>query len=228
MLSERTRTILNTAVRDYIREGRPITSEYLYDRYDFGIKPAMIRWELQALADEGYFYQLRLSGGRFPTRKAYATYVESIENNGKLRPLLRRQKSGDPVHEQETLPKEIAESLNVMGAAYDPHRKTFRECGLANLVEELETDERGELLNVIRDIEHLEERLASRLDAWAADEEWPKVFIGETPLTETKLLSVVIGRLSSPRARNSCFVLAVGPLRMNYEKSLALFRAFEK
>lgn len=222
MLRERTRAILETAVRDFIEEGRPITSEYLYERYDFGIKPAMIRWELQTLADDGYFEQLRPSGGRFPTRKAYAAYVESIEKNEKRVKPPRGRYKNDP----ETIPKEIAEELNVMGAGYDPRRRVFHECGLTNLIEELGTEAREELLGVVRDVERLEERLVSHLGAWEDDDVWPKVFVGETPLTKTKLLSILVGKMGS--ARDPFFVLAVGPLRMDYEKSLALFRTFDE
>lgn len=225
MFKERTRTILETAVRDFIDEGRPITSEYLYDRYDFGIKPAMIRWELQELADAGYFRQLRPSGGRFPTRKAYAAYVGSIEKQDGRAKTPRKTRGEGPTRQLTELPKEIADELGVMAAGYDPRRGIFRECGLANLFEELGPEIRENLLGVVRDIERLEERLAARLDAWERDEEWPKVFVGETPLTSTKLLSVLVGRIGG--ARDPFFVLAVGPLRMDYEKSLALFRSFE-
>lgn len=231
-MKERTRTILETAVRDFIEEGRPITSEYLYDRYDFGIKPAMIRWELQELADAGYFHQLRPSGGRFPTRKAYASYVASIESRvdahpgvEHLRRVSHREKSRDT--SPEKLPKEIADELGVMGAGYDPRRGIFRESGLVNLIEDLELDAHEELLEVVRDIERLEERFIARLERWEDDDgPWPKVFVGETPLTKTKLLSVLVGRMGN--ARDPFFVLAVGPLRMDYEKSLALFRTFNE
>lgn len=221
-MKDRTRTILETAVRDYIREGRPITSEYLYERYDFGIKPAMIRWELQELADTGYLYQARPSGGRFPTRKAYAAYVESIERREVRARLPRRARARAP----EELPREIAEELGVLGAGYDPRRGIFRERGLTHLIEDLEREAPGELLAAVRDIERLEERVVSRLAQWERDDEWPKVYVGETPLTSTKLLSIMVGRIR--RDRDPFFILAVGPLRMDYEKSLALFRGFDE
>ena len=53
-MNERTQSILYTSVHDFIREGRPITSEYLFEEYDFGIKPAMIRWELSYLNENAW------------------------------------------------------------------------------------------------------------------------------------------------------------------------------
>lgn len=236
-MKERTHTILETAVHDFIQEGRPITSEYLYAHYDFGIKPAMIRWELQALADEGYFHQLRPSGGRFPTRKAYKTYVDGItaqEDTGTA-----KTEKGFRHASRDILPKQIAEKLHLLGAGYDLRRGIFRECGLANLVAEFEEEAHEELMTIVRDIERIEERLVAYSGRATQGGTWPKVFVGETPLTESNLLSIVMGRLpvharpaggrqADSDAHEPFFFIAVGPLRMDYEKSIALFRAIEE
>jgi len=42
-MRDRTRTILEAGIMEFIRTGLPITSERLFEEYDFGIKPAMIR-----------------------------------------------------------------------------------------------------------------------------------------------------------------------------------------
>lgn len=52
-MRERTKEILEAGVRQFIKTGLPITSERLFEEYDFGIKPAMIRCELNALDEEG-------------------------------------------------------------------------------------------------------------------------------------------------------------------------------
>ena len=52
-MRDRTRTILEAGIMEFIRTGLPITSERLFEEYDFGIKPAMIRCELNALDDDG-------------------------------------------------------------------------------------------------------------------------------------------------------------------------------
>ena len=54
-MTERAQAILEAAVRDFVKTGQPVTSERLYETNDFGIKPAMIRWELSDLADADYF-----------------------------------------------------------------------------------------------------------------------------------------------------------------------------
>ena len=83
MLKERTLDILEASVRDFIETGNPVTSERLYRKYDFGIKPAMIRWELHDLAKQNYLCQNHPSGGRIPSDKAYKFFVEEIRKGMK-------------------------------------------------------------------------------------------------------------------------------------------------
>jgi len=53
-LTLRQEDILDGLVQEYIRTAQPISSQYLEERYDFGVSPATIRNELQALSEEGY------------------------------------------------------------------------------------------------------------------------------------------------------------------------------
>jgi len=46
MLLPRTNQILKAAIEEFIRSGELVSSGKLYRRYNFGIKPAMIRMEL--------------------------------------------------------------------------------------------------------------------------------------------------------------------------------------
>ncbi|MEX2410223.1 MAG: hypothetical protein WD607_02425, partial [Candidatus Paceibacterota bacterium] len=77
-MDPRTELILQKCIKDFIDTGRPITSDYLYENYEFGIKPAMIRRELSILDEEGYLEQIHTSGGRFPTNKAYQYFVNKV------------------------------------------------------------------------------------------------------------------------------------------------------
>ena len=48
-IERRLAQILEGAVREFIHTGELVSSERLYERYDFGIRPARIRSELQEL-----------------------------------------------------------------------------------------------------------------------------------------------------------------------------------
>src|SRR3989344_3156110 len=87
MLTERARSILEASVREFIETGYPVTSHTLYRNYDFGIKPAMIRWELHHLTDDDFFTQPHSSGGRIPSDKALRFFVEyALGSNNPDRP----------------------------------------------------------------------------------------------------------------------------------------------
>src|SRR3989344_8388484 len=77
-LNSRTTDILRAAVAEFIRPGERVGSEWLYQNYDFGIKPAMIRLELNDLADQGYLEQPHHAAGRVPSDKGYAFFANEV------------------------------------------------------------------------------------------------------------------------------------------------------
>mgnify|MGYP001608357463 CR=1 FL=1 len=77
-MDERLAEILQKTVQEFIRTGEPISSSCLYERYDFGIRPARIRSKLQELTDLGFLEQPYHSAGRVPSDKGYEFLVEGI------------------------------------------------------------------------------------------------------------------------------------------------------
>ena len=221
-MKDRTREILEIAVRDFIRVGKPITSEYLYELHDFGIKPAMIRWELNELSESGFFYQTHPSGGRYPTNKAYRFFVNE---------LLESDEAEGPKHnlfenDMKAMVHGISEYLNGLSVGYDVASDTFYGSGLRELLSHLETSAKEELVNVVKDFELLEERLQKKRDWWEDGDAWPRVFIGESPVTKSEHLSVIVGRYCD--GGRDVLLFSIGPKRMDYQKSVNLFKALTK
>ncbi len=77
-ISERQKTILDMIIREYVESARPVSSQYLGERYDFGICPASIRIEMQKLTDDGFLTQPHTSAGRIPTDKGYRLFVDQL------------------------------------------------------------------------------------------------------------------------------------------------------
>ena len=73
----RSKSILEAAIKEYIKNGDPVSSRELGKKYDFGVKEATIRNELNRLTKDGFLDQLHTSGGRVPTDKGYRAFVES-------------------------------------------------------------------------------------------------------------------------------------------------------
>ncbi|MFA6376004.1 MAG: hypothetical protein WCX69_01230, partial [Candidatus Paceibacterota bacterium] len=82
-ISDRQKNILDTIIREYVESARPVSSQYLGEKYDFGICPASIRIEMQKLTDDGFLEQPHTSAGRVPTDKGYRLFVNDLLKNEK-------------------------------------------------------------------------------------------------------------------------------------------------
>ena len=222
-MDKRQALILERSIRDYIQTGKPITSGHLYRRHRFGIKPAMIRRELNALSDADYFSQVHHSGGRVPTLKAYRFFVEQLKHEafGEA-PFMSDVFSFMQKGALQELVAFLAEELRLVSVIYDPEEDALYRSGLEALCASQDIFGKDMLLSVIRDIELLPERLRAERSFWNAEEEnWPAVFIGKNQFTDSDALSVAAGRGKKYR------YLAVGPVRMNYRTVLNLLQSLE-
>jgi heat-inducible transcriptional repressor len=77
-LSERTRRILATLIREYIETGEPVASGALCRSAGLAVSSATIRNVLAQLEDMGFVWQPHTSAGRVPTDLGYRFYVDLL------------------------------------------------------------------------------------------------------------------------------------------------------
>ncbi len=77
-LDDRKQKILGAVVRDYVETVKPLGSEDLAARHQWGIKSATIRNEMAELADLGLLRQPHTSAGRIPSDLGYRFYVDHL------------------------------------------------------------------------------------------------------------------------------------------------------
>lgn len=234
MVSERNRTmdILRAAVAEYIRTGEPVSSDELYRRYGFGVKPATIRNELLALTEKGYLAQPHTSGGRVPTDKGYYVLVETVFEEAAAeaeRVFLHEWRALEDDflgREFENFVHGFSESFGVLGIGYDPERGVMKS-GLSTLVHEIVgmfEDDVEEVEAVVRDFDTLDERMhALWKEVRSAGD--PSVFIGRSPITRSKQLSVIADRYAVDG--DEFLLAAVGPKRMDYGRCIRFFRTLK-
>lgn len=218
MLTERGEQILQAVIQGFIDTREPVSSGWLYNQYDFGIKPAMIRLELDALESEGYLEQPHHSAGRIPTDAGYELFArrllaarEAALRETAMRHLFLRSAWADLIGE-------LSNELGILGvvAASNMVYKT----GLEQLMNNLDWSDRAGIQSVIRDFEAVDERAASAAPRLAAG---PQVFIGrKSPVTKSEQLAVVGGNYKIGDATVSVF--AIGPKCMDYKKAIRIFR----
>jgi transcriptional regulator of heat shock response len=235
-MNERASQILEAVIQEFIDTGEPVSSGSLYNKYDFGIKPAMIRLELDALEDGGYLEQPYHSAGRIPTDRGYEFYATrelashqiaaSHRTGTALRELLERRKYAD-------LLAQLSSELGLLSVAMDMAADEVYKTGLEALFENLNFQDRDEMRSVIRDFEAIDERLpsasermndANKNSAHDFANSGPQVFIGKkSPVTDSDNLSVIGGNY---RVGNTIIsIFAIGPKRMDYKKTIRVFRS---
>ncbi len=219
-MNERRAQILEAAIQSFISTGEPVSSGWLFDHFDFGIKPAMIRLELDDLEEGGYLAKPHHSAGRVPTDHGYEFFAEQLLLNATesretaLRGLFEE-------HAWMDLLSRLSAELGLLGVVADPANDAVYKVGLEALVDCLDWEDRNGLRSVIRDFEEMDERLPSAAEKVG---EGPKVFIGKkSPVTKSENLSVIGGNYKIGNASVSIF--AIGPKRMDYRKTIRIFKS---
>ncbi len=229
MLDERRASILQAVIRDFILTGVPVSSERLYKKYRFPVKPATIRNELAFLEEGDFLEQLHTSGGRVPTDKGYQFLVEQILKGGidQLFGVLAEEFS---LLEEEFRDRELkgfiqgfSNEFKVLGAGYvgeDEETQVTYKSGLDDLIRELGLIDSRDLLPIIEDVERLDDRIFE-LREWVEGTE-PRVFIGKSPVTKSNQLSIVAQTFAWDE--DSFLLVAIGPKRMNYQQVISCFK----
>ncbi len=226
-MDSRTKSILETSIEEFISTGRPITSNELSRKYDFGIRSAMIRRELNELDNAGFLFQIHPSSGRVPTNKGYRFFVKALQDE-KLDEYIPeeevRQFINGLLSRKRKFLADLAEYLNALSAVYNPDDNEFYSFGLEGLFSSVEIEDKLELGRIIRDFEMLPWRLSEtrgKADFW----DRPQIYIGRNPFTRSSYLSVISEKFGSQG--DEFILLTVGPRRMDYRKLLCLYRLFE-
>ena len=158
MISERASRILGAAIQGFIDTGEPISSGWLYGRHDFGIRPAMIRHELEELSRVGYLEQPHHSAGRIPTDRGYEFFANLLiaEDIGPMRCAEKFSR----FFERGAFPsllEEISSDLGLAGAARS--EEDSYKTGIENLIDGFDWETTEEIKSVMRDFTELENRL---------------------------------------------------------------------
>src|SRR3954467_10621036 len=74
----RKRKLLQAVIYQFMRTGKPVGSQVIVDKYNFGLSSATVRNMLLDLEKEGFLIQPHTSAGRVPSDKGYRFYVDSL------------------------------------------------------------------------------------------------------------------------------------------------------
>jgi len=232
MLTERQAKLLDFIVREHVRSAEPVGSAAVVEKSGFGVSPATIRSEMQALENFDYVTQPHTSAGRVPTEKAYRWFVNTllaqqdyeIANKDKKKIDEAVLTAGDdPRQINKTMAQVLSELSEHAVITNIKEAKDFYKTGLASLMEIpefREFDRIFQLTSFFEDFDelfgHMEQELMSAL------EENFNVFIGhESPFRNIQGEAVIVIHYQLPH-QNSGTLTLIGPTRMDYRRNIGL------
>jgi len=231
VLTERQKLILDKITQEYINSAKPVSSQLLEKKYNFGICPATMRIEMQKLTDKGYLYQPHTSAGRVPTDKAYRSLVDDFFekefltfNEGFLNEIGQMEKEiKDSLKFIQILTKRVAEITSNLTVSYLSKEKVILKEGWEEILKEPEFKDSDYFLKFVRMTEDWEESFED-FDIISGI----KVYIGkENPLSKARDFSTIISPCFFPK--DSEGILAIlGPKRMDFAKNINLIQSLTK
>ncbi|MFA6354313.1 MAG: hypothetical protein WCX12_01350 [Candidatus Paceibacterota bacterium] len=224
-MKERSENILNATVEGFIKIGEPISSGWLYRNHNFGIKPAMIRLELDDLTDAGYLDQPYHSAGRIPSDRGYEFFTTRILGDDSIK--FSSQPKFENLMFRSDWPdflEHFSDQLGILSVLVDNSDQKIYKNGLDVLFEKISGYSREKIQEVIKDFEELDSRVEIFDDA--PSQEDINIFIGtKSPITECPELSVITQHFNDNHQHFT--LMAIGPKRMDYKKIVGAFKGLK-
>ncbi|MFH0891100.1 MAG: hypothetical protein V1856_03645 [Candidatus Liptonbacteria bacterium] len=224
VLSPRGAEILQAVIKEYIVTGEPVSSDWLYEHHDFGIRPAMIRLELNDLTERGFLEQPHPAAGRVPSNKGYEFFArQALTEQGAKQDRVTEKLMMR--HSWDDLAEAMSQEMGVLAAVMRAGDREIHKGYLENLLDNLEWQSREEIKAVVRDFEELDERMDRTMSEMRHD--FLDVFVGrKSPLTRSDFLSVMAGDYEVDGER--VILCAIGPKRMDYEQAARIFKGLKQ
>ncbi|PIR89298.1 MAG: hypothetical protein COU07_00145 [Candidatus Harrisonbacteria bacterium CG10_big_fil_rev_8_21_14_0_10_40_38] len=231
----RTAHILETVIREFIATGEPVSSKQIYDRYNFDVKSATIRNELNALTSDGYLEQIHISSGRVPTDKGYKFLVDKLIKEKDFKDLKNKTTPGINQIKKEITAGDLSETieyfasrLQALSLGINMLERSIYKSSLAALLNSLNTSAHEtsfeDLCEIVEDFETLEDKISSLTNV--VESTAPTVFIGKSPIMRSRHLSVIAEKFDL--GDKQYIVVVIGPKRMDYEKNIQMFSKFKR
>ena len=224
-VSERQKTILDTIIREYVESARPVSSQYLGEKYDFGICPASIRIEMQKLADDGFLTQPHTSAGRIPTDKGYRFFVDEVMENGvppvagklDFAPRAAEEEFEDVFKFANAITRSLAGASSSLVLGYLRQEDLLWKEGWEDLLQNPEFGQRRMIDDFIGYLDYLEEGVRCRQSAPQID-----IHIGkENRFAKSEEFAAITFSLNYVDGEETVISIA-GPKRMAYDKNIGL------
>lgn len=225
-ITDRQAKILAAIVAEYSREGKPVGSADVGDRYRLNVSTATIRNEMAALEATGFIEQPHTSAGRVPTDLGYRYFVRELMKRCELSAREQHalhQQLEDLSSQHQELGKKLAKLLAASSdqAAFALLPDNSSAMGLSNLLQLPQADQHG-VAEVARFFEDIDEH-GSKMLAQFLDGDKPEALIG----TELSSYALIVSRVKL-KDGGTGLIGIVGPKSMRYDRNTSLIEYVTK
>lgn len=223
-MDERKELILNTIIREHIASGAPVGSSILVDKYKLNISSATVRNEMAELEEAGYICQPHTSAGRIPTELAYRLFLEKI-GEGKIDKMSAQAIDLIMREKNEMSFREVAKTLsqitnNTVFWAF--HRHNLYYTGISNMFQQPEFRELETIYDISAVIDRIDEIVTETFDQVDFGS---NILLGsESPFGN--FCSTIMVKYKHDGKVGMFGIL--GPMRMDYERNIALVKFINK
>ncbi|MCH7759689.1 hypothetical protein IID20_05020 [Patescibacteria group bacterium] len=231
--------LLQLIIKEYVRTAQPVSSEYLAKNSHLKVSPATIRNEMVELTTQMYLCQPHTSAGRLPTLKGFEYYIQNLLKKKSLssaektilkqirkKHLSSRQLSQNR-QSREFLMKMMAQQMAALSGelsilAFNDH--SFYYTGLSYLLAQPEFGEQDLIYDVSQIVDQLDRIMFDIFDSIGEE---PEIMIGEkNPFSSS--YSAIFIRCQLPSDRHCTLIGLLGPIRMDYDKNVALINYIQQ
>ncbi len=231
-MTERQKLILFAVIKEYIKNGQPISSMLISEKYNFDISPATFRNEFVELEDQGFLYHPYTSSGRVPTDKGYRFFVNSIlekrsQEKEKMKKIFLEFARVKREHDEmfAKLTKSFSEfSKNVVFSGPVDSKILFRS-GINEVLSQPEFDDSSLREHFGSVVDSFEDRLP-KIVSNLSENEFAVLIGKENPFSDAKDLSLIVSKFNFKG--DESIIAILGPKRMDYVKNINLINSLIK
>lgn len=220
-MTERQAKLLTLVVENYIKTGVPVGSTFVVEEGRLDVSGATVRNEMRDLEESGYLTHPHTSAGRIPTEMGYRLYVEELCVS---RPITKKdqddiERSVHDLSEKKEKVKGIAKTVakqvhNAVIVSFGG--KSLYYTGISELFAHPEFKDYAATVEMSAIFDQCEDNIDAVFRAVQVDT--PVALIGkQNPLGSACGL---VGQ----RIGNKDLFLVLGPMRMDYQKTIGILQ----
>ncbi len=229
-MTKRQEEIFKIILEKYVQTAQAVSSEYLSTKLEPKVSSATVRAEMASLSNQGYLWQEHASAGRTPTLKGFRYFVSNLLPKAEMAVKSEKKKLEKIKPDnfgQLTLVKELIKKVASLSGElgilkFDDN--AFYYTGFARLFDQPEFQNTLILQEFSQIFDDLDATISNIFDSIGRE---TRILMGDENLFGGSC-SAILTRCNLPGSESCGLIGILGPIRMNYNRNLALIESVKE